>query len=167
MNPLILTLRLDKQNSQFFDRERARHFPPERNFLQAHITLFHHLPQEEAARVRTVLVEEAARQKPFAVGVEGLRFLGRGVAYRLISPELTALRADLAACWDAMLTAQDRQKFQPHVTVQNKAEPAAARALFERLSAGFAPWTAEGVSLELWEYRGGPWKPVEHFPFAA
>ena len=64
-----------------------------------------------------------------------------------------------------MLTAQDRQKFQPHVTVQNKVQPAEARALFERLRADFSPWPAEGTGLDLWEYRGGPWGFVEGYPF--
>ena len=166
MNPFILTLRLDKQSSQFFDQEREQYFPQSRNFLASHMTLFHHLPHEEEAFLRSTLADQLSGQARFAVTVEGVRFLGRGVAYQLASPELIALRAGLAARWDAMLTPQDRQKFQPHVTVQNKVEPGEARALFERLRAAFTPWEAQGIGLDLWEYRGGPWNFVETFPFA-
>jgi len=44
--PLILTLKLDEESQAFFDKQRALYFPPERNFLKAHLTLFHQLPDE-------------------------------------------------------------------------------------------------------------------------
>ncbi|WP_208644854.1 2'-5' RNA ligase family protein [Mucilaginibacter kameinonensis] len=43
---LILTLRLDEESQAFFDEMRKRHFPQERNFLKAHLTLFHQLPSD-------------------------------------------------------------------------------------------------------------------------
>ena len=63
--------------------------------------------------------------------------------------ELTTLRASLARAWAPWLTPQDRQPFRPHVTVQNKAAPAEARALVERLSAGFAPFPVRAEALLL------------------
>ena len=94
----------------------------------------------------------------------GVRSLGRGVAFVLESPRLGALRAELARRWGAWLTPQDRQAFRPHVTVQNKVSPADARALLERLQAGFAPFAVEGRALALWHYRGGPWEAAGRFP---
>jgi hypothetical protein len=102
-----------------------------------------------------------------SIDVVGLRPLGRGVAYTLESAALSRLRDDLADRWRAWLTAQDRQKHQPHVTVQNKVDPTAARALLAELQAAFTPFTARAEGLHLWRYRGGPWESLETVPFTA
>jgi 2'-5' RNA ligase len=161
--PLIVTLFLDEQSQAEFDRQRAAYFPPERNHVAAHVTLFHALPGEQFDAVAEDL--EAVDRPAFEVVVAGLRLLGGGVAYRLESGELLDLRARLAAAWEPWLTRQDRQRFAPHVTVQNKVAPAVARELHDRLSAGFAPWTATAIGLGLWRYLGGPWEPVVEQPF--
>ena len=97
--------------------------------------------------------------------VSGLRFLGRGVAYALESPELSTLRASFAREWDGWLTPQDRQGYRPHVTIQNKASPETARALHANLQAAFAPFTVRAEGLDLWRYLGGPWKQQSRHPF--
>jgi 2'-5' RNA ligase len=162
--PLVTTLLLDDTAQARFDRLRAAHFPPERNHLAAHVTLFHALPGDRADAVAADLAAAAARP-PFAVEVTGLRLLGRGVAYTLASPELDRLRGGLAAAWDPWLTPQDRQRHAPHVTVQNKVDPAVARALHARLSAAFEPGRVGARGLGLWRYLGGPWAPVGEYPF--
>ena len=147
-----------------FDRLRAEHFPPERNHLAAHVTLFHALPGEQVDAVRADLA--AAADRPgFDVAVTGVRFLGRGVAYDLASAELDGLSAGLAATWAPWLTPQDRQRHRPHVTVQNKVEPAVARELHARLAAAFVPGTVPARGLGLWRYLGGPWEPLAELPF--
>jgi 2'-5' RNA ligase len=156
--PLILTLALDEASFARFDGLRRRHFPAERNFIPAHLTLFHHLPAEEERSVLDDLRAACAALAPFDLSVTGLRSLGRGVAFTLESRDLASLRAGLARRWEPWLGPQDRQKHQPHVTVQNKADPADARALLEELRAGFAPFTVRGEGLHLWRYRGGPWE---------
>ncbi|MCZ2836656.1 2'-5' RNA ligase family protein [Modestobacter sp. VKM Ac-2985] len=162
--PLIVTLLLDDAAQQRFDRLRAAHFPPERNHLQAHVTLFHALPGEHRAAVGRELAASAARP-PFEVAVTGVRFLGRGVALDLASPELLALRADLADAFDPWLTRQDRQWSRPHVTVQNKVAPDTARALHTELAAAFVPETVTARGLGLWRYLGGPWAAEAEAPF--
>lgn len=165
--PLILTLRLADEAQARFDRLRALHFPPERNLVPAHVTLFHHLPGAEADAVRSALDAACAGTAPFAVEATGLRSLGRGVAYELHAPELPRLRAGLARVWTDWLTPQDRQGFRPHVTVQNKVAPERARALLADMQAGFAPFAFEALGLRLWRYLGGPWEAVSEHPFAA
>ena len=165
MNPLVVTLLLDEEAQGRFDRLRAEHFPSERNFLAAHVTLFHALPGEQEDTVRAELAA-AARRPPFEVAVTGVRFLGRGVAYDLASAELDRLRASLASAWRAWLTPQDRQRHRAHVTVQNKVAPEVARTLHERLSASFVPSAVTARGLGLWRYLGGPWEPVDAVPFA-
>jgi 2'-5' RNA ligase len=162
--PLVVTLLLDDEAQERFDRLRAEHFPPERNFLAAHVTLFHALPGERLDAVRSDLVT-AVEHEAFDVAVTGLRFLGRGVAFTLESAELWALRAELAASWQPWLIPQDRQRHAPHVTVQNKVEPAVARALHDQLLAGFVPYRVRARGLGLWRYLGGPWEPLAELPF--
>jgi hypothetical protein len=99
------------------------------------------------------------------VRVTGVRFLGRGVALDLGAPELTAVRSSLAGAFDPWLTRQDRQWSRPHVTVQNKVEPAVARALHAELSAAFRPESVTARGLGLWRYLGGPWEPDSTFVF--
>lgn len=163
--PLIVTARMPQDTQSVFDHLRRTHFPPERNFLSAHLTLYHALPGAEQQSVEAVLAEEAAHTPPPEVQVAGLRFLGRGVAYGLDSQGLGALRARLSRAFAAFLTAQDQQGFRPHVTVQNKVEPSVARALEARLLAAPLPPPFALEGLELWRYRGGPWDAIRFFPF--
>ncbi|HLK98761.1 MAG TPA: 2'-5' RNA ligase family protein, partial [Hymenobacter sp.] len=132
--PLILTLVLDPASQQFFDDLRQQYFPPERNFLQAHLTLFHHLPGTDYDRICAELTEVAAAEQALPLPVTGVRFLGRGVAYTLENTRLQALHKQLQTRWQPTLTPQDQQKLTPHVTVQNKVDPAVARALHQALA---------------------------------
>jgi hypothetical protein len=75
------------------------------------------------------------------------------------------LHRELQTTWQPALTPQDQQKLRPHVTVQNKVDPQAARALYEQLKADFVPFEATGTGLQLWAYRGGPWEAIQTFDF--
>lgn len=165
--PLILTLQLDERSFAFFDEQRRRSFPKERNFIPAHLTLFHALPGEQLAKIQQDIEACAANRKAFSLDVIGVRFLGRGVAYALASPDLAEIRRQLAQIWNEWLKPQDRQNHSPHVTVQNKVDPKQARVLLEELRESFQPFQAEAVALDLWWYRGGPWEAVRSFPFAS
>ena len=160
MEPLILTLKMDAASQGMFDRLREEHFPKERNFIPAHLTLFHKLPGDREAELSAVLGDLCRRQEPFALTATGLVFMGRGVGYRLESPILAALRETLAKAWWPHLGAQDRKGFRPHVTVQNKVPPEEARALHRRLEASFSSFEVGATGLLLWRYLGGPWEPV-------
>lgn len=164
-DPLVLTAVLDDAAQDWFDGLRRRHFPPERNHLPAHVTLFHALPGDEPAAVERAL-GEVTRRGPVTVAVTGVRLLGRGVAFTLASPEILAMRAEIARPFEGRLTAQDARKRDLHVTVQNKVDPAIARALHAELSAEFRPMTGNVVALALWRYRGGPWEPLSRHPIA-
>ncbi|MCG7393669.1 2'-5' RNA ligase family protein [Microvirga sp. ACRRW] len=163
--PLILTLALDERSFTFFDEQRRRYFPPERNFIPAHLTLFHHLPGEYLDSIQPLIEDRCSALSCFPLGVTGLRSLGRGVAYTLQSDELRDLRSGLMQEWAQWLTPQDQQKHQPHVTVQNNVEPHKARALLTELSETFLPFQAHAQGVDLWWYRGGPWEAVKRFSF--
>ncbi len=86
--PLILTLKLDAESFAFFDALRQKHFPAERNFLKAHVTMFHHLPGVQKAKIEADLREVSAQHKSFELRFPKPRFLGRGTAFEIKSGEL-------------------------------------------------------------------------------
>jgi 2'-5' RNA ligase len=158
--PLILTLEMDPASQAYFEELRQKHYPSGLNQIPAHLTLFHKLPQESVG-----VVHRAAHRTPFALRTDGLRSLGRGVAFRIQSPELMELHAELSESFRSVLTAQDQQRFSPHVVVQNKATPEEARRLLAELEAGFESFEVQAVGLTLWKYLGGPWERAHFFNF--
>jgi hypothetical protein len=52
------------------------------------------------------------------------------------------------------------------VTVQNKAEPAEAKALLEQLQHAFEPFEVVGEGVLVWRYLGGPWEAVDRIALA-
>lgn len=165
MSPLILTLRLDEASFLFFDTLRQRHFPPERNFLKAHLTLFHHLP--DTAATRTIVSDSAAGTHPMTLEITGLMKLGNGVAYRVACPMLQQFHRHLQQLFSEVLIPQDRQPLRPHITIQNKVAAAAAASLYQELAPSFVPFTTQGLGADLWAYEMGPWRWLQYFPFAA
>jgi hypothetical protein len=160
---LIVSVLLDEPTQARLDALRRAHFPPERNHLAAHVTFFHALPFAPEEVAAPLAGATARAPVPVVIGMP--RLLGRGVALPVESPDLLALRRDLAAAWDPWLTAQDRGKRELHATVQNKVSPAVARALHADLTAASGPSDAVATGLGLWRYLGGPWEEIERFPF--
>lgn len=163
--PFILTLNLDTITFARLDALRQAHFPPERNFLSAHITLFHALPGGQEAAIRQTLQTISAATPIIPLTFPTVRSLGRGVAVVVKSSPLLDLRRQLATTWHDWLGAQDRQRYQPHVTIQNKVTGVVARQLYEQLAASWQPFSGQGEGLSLWRYQGGPWESVAEFPF--
>ena len=161
---LIVTAELAGEDFAWLDRLRQAHFPPERNRLRAHLTIFHALPPSAEAEARRALSLEASEAPPQAT-IEGVMNLGGGVAYRVVSPELEQIRARLAAQFRGLLTAQDSAGWRPHVTVQNKVPSSTARALQSRLESDFRPRPLGIAGLGLHRYLDGPWEQVALFPF--
>ncbi|MBD8554401.1 2'-5' RNA ligase family protein [Rhizobium sp. CFBP 8762] len=158
-HPLILTARISDGDLEPFDRLRRQHFPAERNFLRAHLTLFHHLPADEFDRIVELAQQGLSRvDLPMPVEVTGVRHMGAGVAYTLESPALQAVRAHLVAGVRAWLKPQDLQGWRPHITVQNKVSKAKADTLFQDLRTSFRPQTIASTGLDIWSYLGGPWR---------
>ncbi len=166
VKPLIVTLQLDGEAQARFEAERRRFYPARLNRIPAHISLFHALPGEEESSIRAELESLARSTKPFPVEVHDLMRLGRGVAYAVRAPELAEVHAALRAAWLPWLSRQDQQPFRPHIVVQNKVDPGEARALYDRLAAGFRPSEAQAAGLLLWQYEGGPWTSAGEFTFA-
>ena len=162
--PLIVTAEFGADDFSFFEGERRTHYPPERNILPAHCTLFHALPPSVEPELRRRLARAADRPAPRAM-LAGLRSLGGGVAYVIASEGLDDLRDELADDFAGCLTAQDATGWRAHVTIQNKVEPRAARALLEEKERRFRPRPLALAGLALHRYRGGPWEFVHRWRF--
>lgn len=165
--PLILTVQFDEKSDALFQELRRKHFPPEINFVGAHLTLFHQLPGEHEDEIIRGVASLAITMSPFKVKVAGPMKLGRGVALRLESGRLDELRQSLADRFEAWLTGQDRQKFRPHVTIQNKVAPHVSAALYDHLSATLPSFEATIEGMQLWRYNDGRWTPIAAIPFQA
>lgn len=162
--PLILTVKLDEDSQQYFDELREAHFPAERNYLAAHLTLFHHLPPNQLQLINDI-ESIVSRNQTLSLQVTEVKSIGNGVAFQIECPPLGQLHSYLQKLWFDWLTPQDRQRLWAHVTVQNKVSPEQARALKAQLTAKFEPFTAKGIGLSLYEYKNGPWDFVRDFDF--
>lgn len=163
--PLILTAQLDAATFALAEGLRQQHFPPERNFLAAHLTLFHALPAQTLAAVVEVLAAMSAEISDLELTLTAPMSLGFGVALAVKCDGLVALRSRLRSCWLDQLTSQDRAGWRPHITVQNKVTPATARILFAQLAAHWQPAKGSVTGLSLWRYDGGPWADPQKFDF--
>ena len=164
MKPLIVTAELGPEDFRLLDDLRRRHYPPERNQLPAHLTMFHALPPSAEAEVRRLLALMSTSPLPRAI-IAGPMDLGGGVALRIVSEDLDRLREEIAAAMHGLLSAQDSGGWVPHVTIQNKVEPRTARALKQSLEAAFEPLPLKIVGLGLHRYLGGPWETLQIYRF--
>ena len=160
--PLVVTLALPDDVQERLDALRREWFPAGRTAVGAHLTLFHALPGALRTQVGQDLANAAATG-PVAVRFSGVTSLGRGAAYTVESSDLARRHDELQRGWWAHLTRQDQQRLRAHVTLQNKVEPAVARATVETLRARFEPADVDAPGFDLWRYDGGPWTHLERF----
>ena len=163
--PLIVTALLGAADQGLFDRLRAAHFPPERNQVAAHLTMFHAIPHMLEDELRHRLAALAAELAPPRATISGLMNLGGGVAYRIVSDELDSIRAELSDAFRGHLTQQDSHGWRPHITVQNKVTSSVAVATLAQLEHGLAPRALAITGLAYHHYEGGPWRLGRRYPF--
>jgi 2'-5' RNA ligase len=161
---LIVTATFGDGDNGWLQEMRRTHFPPERNQVPAHLTLFHHLPPDIAPELDRRLAAFAAAPPPRAM-LSGVLDLGGGTAFRVESEALEELREDLAEALRGLLTPQDQARWRPHITIQNKVEPKEAKRLQQQLRATFEPRSLVIRGLTSWRYLGGPWEPVKAYTF--
>ena len=162
--PIIVTALFGDGDNGWLQELRRVHFPPERNQVPAHLTLFHHLAPSLERELGQRLAVHAAAPPPRA-RISGVIDLGAGTALRVESEELEDIRSDLAEAFRGVLTPQDRAPWRPHITIQNKVEPRQARRLQEQLRATFQPRPLRLKGLASFHYLGGPWEPIRSHVF--
>ena len=162
--PLIVTAELPEALQSRADQLRRLHYPPERNVLAAHLTLFHALPPSVEDELRDALAAEA-RAKPIPARLEGVMSLGRGTALRITSPAMIELRERLARRFHGLVGLQDAQVPRLHVTIQNNVSPHEAKVLMKRLIPEIEALDFAFTGLALHRYVGGPWETLKRWSF--
>ena len=163
--PIIMTATMGNADFAWADAQRRQYFPSERNFLAAHITLFHHLPPQALDEILNLVKATVKNSAPPKTLLQEPMHLGRGVAYKLYSPELLGIRAEFAESFHGLLTRQDQQTPRLHITVQNKVSAKESKALFDQLSNEFEPrpFTISGLAIHY--YLDGPWQEIGNWKF--
>ncbi len=162
--PLIVLAELGKRDFAWLDSLRRNHYPADRNRVPAHLTLFRSLPPSAEAEARRSLARAAARRRPSAE-VNGAIDLDSGVAVRIESRELEAVRDQLVLEFRGLLSVQDQGPWTPHVTIQNKVRPQLARKLLQDMRARLDRQPIEITGLQLVRYDEGAWTPVAGWRF--
>lgn len=161
---LIVTADIAEGDFSWLEGLRRAHYPADRNQVPVHLTMFHALPPSIETELRGRLGRVVRRRRPTAT-IAGLMDLGGGVAFRVISTDLDAIRDQLGDELHGMLGAQDSGGWRPHITIQNKVAPKVARALKDQLERGFQarPLGISGLAIQ--RYVDGPWEKVATYPF--
>jgi hypothetical protein len=162
--PLIITAGIAAGDFSWIEGLRQAHYPPERNQVASHLTIFHALAPSAETEVRSRLARIVRRQAPKA-SIEGLMDLGGGVALRVVSRDLDRIRDELAIDLFGLLGAQDRGGWRPHITIQNKVSPKLARSLKQSLESTFRPKPLRISGLVLNRYLDGPWEQIGSYKF--
>jgi hypothetical protein len=162
--PIVVTALFGPGDDGWLQHLRRTHYPPERNRVPAHLTLFRQLPPSIEPELSSRLAAATAAPPPKAF-VAGIMDLGEGTAFRIESDELEIIREEVAEALHGLLTPQDQAPWRPHVTIQNKVEPGEARRLQQSLRATFELRPLAIRALASWRYLGGPWEPLKTHPF--
>jgi 2'-5' RNA ligase len=163
--PLLVTADLPPDVLAWADGLRRAHFPPERNRLAAHVTLFHALPPSVDAELRRLLGQLAAGSPPPAARITGLMKLGRGTALAIDSPGMVALHSLIQQRMHGLMTPQDAQPLRLHITIQNKVSPQEAKALQAALGPVLDHRQFRFRGFGLFAYEDGLWRPLATYPF--
>ncbi len=161
---LIVAAELGREDFAWLEALRRAHYPPERTRVTAHLTMFHARPPSAESEIRSAIARIAATEAP-AARIEGLMDLGGGVAFRVVSHDLDRIREGLASQLHGLLGAQDSGGWRPHITIQNKVAPKAARALIASLERDFVPRSLKIRGLALHRYLDGPWENLGAYAF--
>lgn len=163
--PFIVTAALPHEIQSWAEGLRRAHYPPERNHLHAHVTMFHSFAPSLFEELRDFLPQITREFAPPQGWVTGLMDLGTGTAIALESEPLLALRALIAEHFHGSLTAQDLHEPRPHITIQNKVTKREARALQAELAPTVEPRAFAFPALELHLYKDGPWEEIKRSAF--
>jgi len=163
--PFIVTAELPRDIFVWADALRREHFPPARNKLEAHVTLFHSFAPSLREELLGLLPQLGGEFAPPAARIVGLMDLGNGTALDIRSAGMLEIREVIADHFHGALTAQDRHQPRLHITIQNKVLRKEAIALQVAMASVLVErdFTFSGLGLHL--YRGGPWEALGRWSF--
>jgi len=162
--PLLVTAELPSDILVWADAMRQAHFPPERNKLKAHVTLFHALPPSVEDELGTLLAQLAKGEGPKA-RVTGLMKLEGGTALALESPGMAEVHGVIQDRMHGLMIPQDTHELRLHITIQNKVSANKARALQTDLGPKLERRVFHFIGFGLHAFVDGLWRPIRTFPF--
>ena len=131
----VLTLLTDNAHHESMNQLRQAYFPPKLNKLEAHITLFHALPEEKLEQdILPAIRQITSRTSPYRIEARDAFRLKKGVGIRVADDidfadkgkdgrgrNMTRIiHAELRKAWSTWLSDQDSQSPRLHYTVANK-----------------------------------------------
>ncbi|MEM1051107.1 MAG: 2'-5' RNA ligase family protein [Pseudomonadota bacterium] len=163
--PFIVTAALPPDVQSWAESLRRKYYPPERNHLHAHVTLFHSFAPSLFEELKDFLPTVVREFAPPEAMITGVMDLGKGTAIALQSESLLALRSFIADHFHGSLTAQDLYEPRLHITIQNKVTTSEARALQAKLAPtiDLPPFVFRALELHL--YQNGPWDLIKTCAF--
>lgn len=163
--PFIVTGELPADIFSWANSLRVEHFPPERNHLKAHVTLFHSFAPSLRDELPRFLAQVAGEFAAPSAETSGLMDLGEGTAIAIRSLGMLAIRQVIAEHFWDMLTRQDQGGKRLHITIQNKVTAPAAKALQAKLGPALDPRPFAFTGLGLHLYRNPFWESAGQWSF--
>ncbi len=162
--PIIVTAHAAPGDMAYFDQMRRKHFPPHRNFLNAHITLFHHLPGRVFGEASSLAQEVVAQTQPFT-----RKFLASGI-WAVASPSRSgALNWKPCAPTFSKPLARGPAAGSTEVQTAYHCPEQGGEGVrgysLRALRAGLEPRHITILGIDLWDYLGGPWGHRAFLPF--
>lgn len=174
-NVYVLTLLTDKRHHNAMTEMRKQYFPKRINKLEAHLTLFHALPESKLeSSVIPRIQEIVAHTKPFKVHAAKPFRMKKGMAISVPKneggQESQNLHSALQNAWakEDWLSEQDAGGMRVHYTIMNKVddEKEVDKAFQEVQNSWKGDWgTAQGLTL--YRYEKGFWRWQQGFQFAS
>lgn len=164
-SPLVLSLAMDPESFARTNAWRTRYYPANRNYLTAHITLYHSIPGTLQDWSLAELKKIAEDTEAFPLEFQAWERNSGYVGIKIEETRLLQLKARLDDVFRDHLLLQDKQRLKPHVTVTNKVTLQEAKLCAEELARDFVPWTGEALGFHLAIYRKGPWEALASLPF--
>ncbi len=161
--PLVITLKIEESNQQFFNEQRKKYFPAHCNYVEAHVTLFHKLPSNNS-EIEKVL-EKFSTRKIFNISGCDIVLQKTAVAYEIASEDLLLLHKEMQDDLQPYLIRNDRKKLWPHITIQNKVTAYKAFKTHAALLSTFKPRYATAIGFSCWYYVKGYWEKKGDFLF--
>ena len=163
--PFIVTAELPHDVFSWADALRRAYYPPERNKLAAHVTLFHAFAPSLREELPRTLSRMAGLFAAPPARISGLMDLGSGTALAIECPGMLAIRRAIADHFHGMLTAQDLHEPRLHITIQSKVSRTEAKRLQAELAPALASRRFDFSALGLHLYRETHWDAVGRWPF--
>lgn len=168
--PFVLTLRLDAAAEKILTGLRTKYFPSHRNYLAAHVTLFHALPAVSQPEYARILRDMTQSTSGFRIGLKNPFMLGKkGVGINVASFKLREFHRELQTRFrDAKveMTEQDERPLRAHVTIQNKVRQEEAEETLKKVKNEFEERAGQASGLTVWRYEvNGEWTKLHDYDF--